>query len=439
MPSNIVIKNQVPAMCPVYNKVEICVLETGFSPSSKPNFKYIFDLNFDSDISGISGVKPFQVAYFPDITATQFGILDVSRYLDGWVKEEIVNPGTVQSVNGFYQGERNYILECFFEIYSGWDVAGVFTKDPDAVGAVTSSTFYVWSGSFDYHEWINQINLVSPFNTWICNITNGTAGKFLDTNPDRQVELGQLGWTYFLTNTLTDIDTMQIRTYNSAGVPVGSFIVTNALAQTSIFERCARVSSAPGSLNLIPGAQVTTGAQPIIPSTGVSSYTIQLKNTVGTPASEIITFNIYQQCRYETFRIHFMNNLGGFSAYNFTSRSKRSSSISRKQYTYDRPRVDGDGLVYTHADNGTVDYIVKHRGKVKLKSDWITDAQNEFLKELKTSPQVYLEFSPDGVHFDLMPVYVTNTNWTEDVESIDKLFQFECDIELSHLNIRQRR
>ena len=49
--SNIVIKNQVPAMCPVYNKVEICVLETGFSPSSKPNFKYIFDLNFDSDLS----------------------------------------------------------------------------------------------------------------------------------------------------------------------------------------------------------------------------------------------------------------------------------------------------------------------------------------------------------------------------------------------------
>lgn len=441
MPSSITIVTEPPSYSPVYNKVEFCADETGFLPSSQTNYKYIYNLSWDNGIT--SGTQKFYVPYFPDVSNTQFGILDVSRFLDSKLKERIPNATLPASTNGVYQGEDNFVVEYSVNVQSGWDVAGVFTEDPDGTGGTTSSTLYAWSGSFYFHDWIYQMNLASPFDTWLCNVTNGTGAKFLTDQPQtaRYSQLNQLGWTYFMTDTLTDIDRVEVKTYSEAdagGSLVGTFIVGNFLTQTAIEERVMRMASGPGSLNNIPGGQLTSGSQPIIPSTGVASYTIQLQNSVGTAASEILVFNIVEECRYDTYRVHFMNELGGFDFYNFTSYSKLSTSISRKKYEFQRNRVDGLGLLYTQSDNGTSDYIVKYRNKVKLKSDYLTDEEVTWLRQLKTSPQVYLEFIPSEDP-DLKQVYVIDTSWREFQAEHDKLFQIEIEIEESHQNIRQRR
>ncbi len=443
MLSNIVIDTEPPKHSPVYNKIEFCADEGGFLPTSKTNYKYIFTLYIEDGTTAAPYSEKFYVPYFPDESNTQYGILDVSRTLDAYVKERYPNPGLAASTNGIYQGEDAFIVEYYVEVLSGWDVAGVFTEDPDTVGVVTSSTLYAWSGSFTHEDWIYQMNLGSPFNTWLCNITNGASAKFLTNQPQtaRYSESGQLGWTYLMTDTLGDIDQYKIVTYDgldATGSVLGTWVVGNFLTQTDPIERVMRIASAPGSLNLIPGGQFTTGAQPVV-TASTKSYTIQMSNSANTVASEPLTYNIVDECRYPTHRIHFMNQLGGFDWYNFTSYSKKTTTGLRKSYDYQRHRVDGTGLLYTVSDNGKSDYIVKYRDKIKLKSDYLTDAEQTWLKELIYSPQVFLEFTDTGSSQDFHRVYVTTTNWKELINEHDKLFQLELEIEFSHQNIRQRK
>lgn len=450
MPSVITIINEPPANAPAYNKIEICIDETGTpnggSIAALTNYKYILEYTVENTTSTYTQkfyVSPIPNDY-PNTTNSYFGFHDASRFLDSYLREEYVNTELPQSANGMYKGELDFIIEYSVNIKSGWDVAGTFTEDPDATGGTTSSTLYAWSGAFAHEDWIEQMRKGTPFNTWVCNNSNGVSAQFLTAQPQtaRYSELTQTGFTYYLTDTLTDIDQMEIKTYGQAdaqGLVLSTFIVDYVDGQTEIEERLARVASAPISLNNIPGGQISTGSQPIIASSGVLSYTIQLQNSAGSPCSEILVYNIVEPCRYETHRIHFMNKLGGFDWYNFTSFSKKSSKIQRKQITVDMPRFDAStGLVYTQADNGRQDYMVKDRDMIKLKSDYLSEAEVTWLKELKTSPQVYMEFIYDEEPV-FRRVYVTDVNWKQFYESDEKLFQMEVNIEFGHQNIRQRR
>ena len=426
-----------PTYAPAYNKIQCCIRETNGTDLAKDGYQFVIDINWDN--GDTSGTERFYVPPHVDTLLSDKGFLDFSRFLDGQLKEKIVNPDLVSSVNSFFEGQPAFILEYTIDCYQGWDVGGVFTVDPDTEGAVSTGNLYAWDGVFDHHPWVDQMNAGSPFNTWICNVTNGTAGTFLSADPSRKVRLLDIGWTYYLTDTLADIDELHIRTYDSDGGLIGSFIAANPNPQTQMEEKLSRVSSAPASLNLIPGGQLTLGAQPIVTS-AVASYTLQLKNTAGAAASEIITFTINEDCRYETYRIHFMNKLGGFDAYNFMSYSKETTKITRKQYTKDETIIsDSGGIEWYNVDNGRTDYLVKYRDKVKLKSDYLTDDEVTWLKELATTPQAYLEYTDLSGTKNLKPVYITAKGYKNVINENDKLFQLEIDMELAHQNIRQRR
>ena len=442
MASNIDIKNSPPTYAPVYNRIEFCVEETDFLPSSKTNFKYIFTVSVSTLYNGVtpSDVK-FYVNAQPDtITAEEYGVKDIARYLDQYMKYRIPIPEDSNSFNAVYKGQEQFIIEYSVNIKSGWDVAGVFTEDPDGVGAVTSSLRYAWSAAFPYHEWVTQVNAGSPFNTWICNITNGANAKFLSNDPVREVEFEDIGYTYYLTDTVADIDQMRVRTYtgeDATGTLIGTFVINNTISTSATIKKVARIVSAPDNLNTIPGVQFASGSQPVITGSA-KSYTIQLENSAGTVASELITWNIKTECRYETYRIHFLNKLGGWDAYSFTSYSKRSATTQRKSYTKQEPNFQvGGGVVYRHKDNGRQDYLVRSRDKVRLKSDFLTDEQQEWLKELVQSPSIYYEDTEGGSRV-LKPVYMKTNTWTQLTTEHDKLFQLELEIEFGHEDIRQR-
>ena len=117
MPSSISILNEPPAYSPVYNRVEFCVNETDAPSKAQTNYKYIFTVSIDNGLETDS--QKFYVPFFPDVSATNFGILDISRYLDAYVKERIVNPGLAVAENGFYQGEDTFVVEYSVNIQSG--------------------------------------------------------------------------------------------------------------------------------------------------------------------------------------------------------------------------------------------------------------------------------------------------------------------------------
>lgn len=426
MPSNIIILTTPKTYTPVYNIVELCAKEQDATSILEPNYKFVIDI-----VTQIHGTFRFSVSPEPIL---KYGTLDFSRTIDQFIKEEII-PHNVNG--GFIPGQTECVLQYTIEVLSAWNVADIFTIDPDGVGPVSTGNLYVWNAAFEHHDWIGQMNTASPFNTWIANITNGVSAKFLTPQPNKKVKIGDLGWSFILTDTFGDIDQMEILTYDSAGALIDTYIVLNNLgAPVSAF--LMGVASAPQSLNNITPGLITTGAQPII-TADIASYTIQVQNLAGTPSTELITMTVEPDCRYDTYRIHFLNKLGGFDAYNFTFRSQPSTKMSRKTYTKSETKIVTAGIAYNQKDNGKTDYIVRYQGKIKLRSEYLTESEHQWLEELISSPIVYLEFVDfDGAR-NFKPVHVITGKWEDKITSIDKLFRLDIDIDLGHESIRQRR
>lgn len=133
-------------------------------------------------------------------------------------------------------------------------------------------------------------------------------------------------------------------------------------------------------------------------------YTVQINN-------QIFIINVICEAIYQPYMMHFLNQLGGFD-------SKIFSKVSRK--TFNITRTDFGKLPYTVDSNGAPSYrsvsgVYKEQRSVYssqfteslvLNSNFITDAEYTWLRELLTSPMVYLE--DNGF---LYPVVITDTSY----------------------------
>ena len=431
MASNIIIKTTPATYSPVYNPIEICVFEQDLASQNQTNYKYVITCTLAT-----GETDTWQVPLAP-ADKLLYGWQDVSRFLEKFIKEKLT---PVNLDSGFVAAQSTGIIEYTISIEPAWDDNGVFTINPSpSVPAVTTSSLYAWGGSFDHHDWIDQLNDGSPYNTWICNATNGANARFLTNNPYIQTRLTDLGRINILTDDPANIDELLIKTYDSSGTLINSFVVDNPLGGTPVGNRVLSIAVGAQSLNNINPIYISTGAQPIITSS-VSYYTLQLDRTgAGGTSSELLTVHLQEDCRYETYRLHFLNKYGSFDFYNFTSRNELKSSTTRKTYTRNETIIETDGIQYANWNNGKSDYYVHNRDSIKLRSDYVTEDQYTWFKELVNSPQVFIEYSNFKGDKDYKPVYVTTTNWVEKKTSIDKLFKFELDVEFGHINQRQRR
>jgi len=430
MASNITVKTQPPEYSPVYNPINICVYESDAASRAETNYKYIITVTTEGGDS-----DKWYVPLSPSSTLF-YGWTDISRMLEKFIIQTLE---PVAQDTGFVAAQEVGVIKYSISILSGWDVLGVFTEDPDAVGAVTVSDLYTWGASFEHHDWIDQQNETTPFNTWLCNITNGTSALFLSDNPYFETRLTDLGRTNILTDTPADIDFLNLRVYDADGGALGAYIISNPLGGTPTVNRLLSIATAAGSINNINNSYISGGTQPLIGS-DAAYYTLQLDKTgAGGTSSEILTVYLETDCRYEVYRLHFLNKLGSFDYFNFNSRNLKSTQVTRKTYTRNETKIETDGISYANKDNGKSDYYVEYTDSLKLKSDYLTADQYTWLQQLVTSPQVYIEFTNTKGDKDFKPVYVTTNNWTEKVLDIDKLFQLELNVSFGHMNQRQRR
>jgi hypothetical protein len=83
--------------------------------------------------------------------------------------------------------------------------------------------------------------------------------------------------------------------------------------------------------------------------------------------------------------------------------------------------IDG----YNRYNETTFNYAIQHKDKYKLISDWVSEQDYSWLAQLVSSPIVYMEVL--GAYF---PVTISTTNYEYKLESADKLFNFEIEIEV---------
>lgn len=427
MASNLTIKTDLDTFVPVYNPMELCVYEADAPTLALTDYKYIFDVY----IEGVTSPTYKRYEVIPE-SVTDYGAVDISRYCEGYVYNALpANAFTVPFGLGTTATGLNSIIKVTVKYGYSYMNAGVYTVVADVV---TGSAKYVWNGSLDWRTWVDNFD----YTDYICNITNGVNGQWLTTMKTHYVSIANIGCMCILSDTPTDVDYVVYKTYDSTGTLIQTATKAISVTQASTQARNYRVATAPATINSLTGAWVA-GAQPVVTSS-VSYYTIYLTNSANAVASETLTFYVSEPCRYEQRRLHFVNQLGGWEAFNFNLKSTERRDIERKGYKYDKYPIVTAGISRSVSDQSQVTNYVATQDYISLKSDFITEAQNDWLKQLIESPEIYMEITDaTGAQNYYAVENIVGTSWVEKQTKNDKLFTMDVEIKLSQKNYRQRR
>ena len=416
--ANISIKTDLKDYSPVYNNMEVSVesIKKFF-----PSFRYIFDLY----ITGVAGFVRFKVDPEP---SGAFGIFDFHREIEEHVKAYILTLDPAGFTGGFTQMEDS-IVE--FQIKYGEEFR-LTVNDPiveypdDLIG----TTKYAYESSLPYDEWVDF-----DFDDIDLNVN----GQWLTTNKDlNRIAFDAVGYSGVITSDDTVPEYLEIKTYDSAGLLLGTWRAQNILPST--FQ---------GKMLLIPVGtfnlnQITTGlvlgAQPIIIST-VASYTLQVLDAAFASVTGLLTYTIEEECEYPLQRLLFENKFGAFDGFTFNLISRVTNTIQRKSFKFNPTRIDGAGtILHNHADRTNVDYLIKSSKEIVLNADWITEEESIWLQELIESPEIYLDgLTSKGIH-QLYSFKGIKTNiYPIKTKKVDKLFNIDIIITFSNENYRQRK
>jgi hypothetical protein len=193
------------------------------------------------------------------------------------------------------------------------------------------------------------------------------------------------------------IDDIQIVQFNAAGTP----IQTDTLACVIATGTLNHLPLLPGNIEDIFGLQATW-----------NHYLINFRNSGGTAcARSIAVFKAADECRFDKIRLGWTNSRGGWDYFNFTKRSEENYSVERKRYR----KVVGN---YGTADETTAfDFNTYDRGMterspfvekmMRIRTDFLTEGQFEYLKNLIYSESVYM-INPNG---SATPVVIESNNY----------------------------
>jgi hypothetical protein len=296
-------------------------------------------------------------------------------------------------------------------------VNGVYVGGANKFTAIKS----VWNGvnnltdwlDFDYTDYDNAV----------------TGKKFLTYAPRTQyIDSNQSAFLYFMTSNLARPTNVQLTGYNAAGS-----IITNGVIDITTTEKFNRIAIGTYDIVNSDPSDWSSG----LPSTfltGVSYYTVSIRNVSILTNSETFTFYVNAKCsKYTPIRLHWLNRLGGFDSFNFIYKSEIDTDVKRSTYQQEPHTFSGTSWRYTKASRGVTTYNVEMTSGMKVNTDFLTDTESAWMEDLFTSPVVYRE-----VDNQLIAVNVDGKNIKLQTSLNDKLSQYTFDITGAMVNNRQR-
>ena len=201
-------------------------------------------------------------------------------------------------------------------------------------------------------------------------------------------------------STLTgnDIFDIQIVQFNAAGAPIQTDTLACVIAAGTI----NHVPLLPGNIEDVFGLQATW-----------HHYLITFRNSGGTScATGIAVFKAADECRFDKVRLGWTNSRGGWDYFNFTKRSEESYSVERKRYrkvvgNYGTADA-GEAFGFNTYDRGLTERSPFVEKMLRVRTDFLTEGQFEYLKNLIYSESVYI-INPDG---SATPVVIDSNNYT---------------------------
>ncbi len=410
--------------------------------AGKNNYKYIFNIY---DATGTNKICPS--IKIPPRPSDNWAAFDAGRIVESFLASDI------QILNGQTEGFKtndNSYYAYKVKVGEEFDISttGV-TSYPDI--ATSSGVIFAWNAAYPFNEFhdYNPLTRISGDETRLyltSSYINYAGYNFNKINSNENA------WLYCISSATDDIEGFAIFTYSATNVLLGLYLVTNDYKtySTEYNRKFLRFPSGTKNLNQIPSGSigVITGSLPIITS-NVASYNIRMGNNgfnasafsdmsyvvadIANISGSVVHPYILNGCsKYESYRVHFLNKFGGFDSFTFNKVSKQNESIERKQYKKIYGSIEGRWS-YNKYDRGAINYNTSIKDTLTLNSDWIIEAESEWLEQLIVSPEVYLD-----INNELIAVNITNSSYEKKKTINDKIFNLTIELEYSQKRFTQR-
>jgi len=317
---------------------------------------------------------------------------------------------------------KEFVIE--FAEFSGTDFLNVASGSP-----LNSNTYTALNTAFDYLD----TSLSNYMESYIINgsffdkqFLTGLRGANIRIRTNDSFELGMA-----TIKESTAITYLEIKTYNSAGVLLGTYNIENPFVNTTTLANCfLSINVGTSRLN---SQGLTIGSQPII-TDSVHTYQVYTVNGSFTRTSEILTFEIDRSClRYTPVRVFWLNKLGRIDSFNMNLANDKSFEVAKSYYQKEAGAIVGNSIVRSPYESGDTAFNTKIDSFIKLRTDYISEIESTWLSEFVKSPIAWMFMDNK-----LTTIKVNNSNYTIKNPKREGLFIDEFDVQLTNSSYRQR-
>jgi hypothetical protein len=374
----------------------------------QPGFRYVIEVTCNGGNTNTFYVQPnLSGALVFDLNPV------VSSAMDLGVNSTDAVPSLFASATVQDDSTARNIMTVEVTLYEGYEVLGVFEVQATAYPLTNLSLI---NAAFQISDGFNP----NPTNYFALQGSNSHILTDLKRNTfalDDMLEFYSLGnKTIGITGFDDDCGVLSIPADDGTkltnnlidSVQILQFDIAGALLQTDTMSPIITAGSI-NHLPLLPGniANIFGIAG------GYHHYLINFFDSGASPcARSIAVFKADDECRFDKIRLGWTNSRGGWDYFNFTKRSEESYSVERKRYrkvvgNYGTADA-GEAFGFNTYDRGLTERSPFVEKMMRIRTDFLTEGQFEYLKNLIYSESVYI-INPDG---SAIPVLIDSNNYT---------------------------
>ena len=410
-----------------------------FSVSDSTVLASHFNVRFYCDVMFSSTTEALQskiVTLKTTPNAAGSGIFDLRRALESELSADYTLDSDNNNVR--FKGDSNVVdapIHHIEMLSTSKNVSGNFTCNFYVKGSVSASSsvltvgsvvssdsFFVYNGqpdandpltntSGDYHYDLDAMGLFQ----------NSSTSQFLSGLPTtiyaRRSDVGTVGFFQAMSNFYpgyTGVVNISFKFYNSSDnllleIPLSTGTAQGGTASTGSTTDSTRASL---FLGVYPGniRQFLS-----LPST-LSYYTFNGESLAGVSKTKLYRVNLIEECSHPVTRLCWLNKFGTWDYYNFTVKSTKSTSATRKFYNASRGDWSGSKFRHTHYKGGKTVYKMDSTDSMVLNTDYLTEEEGVWLESLMTSTEVFL--IKEGNTWDIGDASVPQTDFRDLVEPV---------------------
>ena len=154
----------------------------------------------------------------------------------------------------------------------------------------------------------------------------------------------------------------------------------------------------------------------------------------GTDKSELYRIDIKEGCsKYGNNDVYFLNRYGAVESFRFNRVRKDNYNVSRKQYKQNPYQLSGNTYTYSTSSKSNSNYYTEAKQVTTLNSDWISESESQWLKELIESPMIWM------LDNDILKaINIVNSDYETKYQVNDKIFNLTIQVEHSFTDKTQR-